>query len=101
LLRLSAAQKLRWPTADAPERRPSTSASGGCGGDQNGDGSSNTVLDCEIDALASLNATAITTGRSSSSSPTAQVVHDQSPANAVAVDSGCGACPQHDLSCGK
>lgn len=40
----------------------STSASGGCGGDQNGDGSSNTVLDCEIDALATLNATAITTG---------------------------------------
>jgi hypothetical protein len=39
----------------------------------------------------------------------AQVVHDQSPASAVAVDSGCafctgsgcGACPQHNPSCGK
>lgn len=39
----------------------------------------------------------------------AQVVHDQSPANAVAIDSGCafctgsgcGACPQPDPSCGN
>jgi hypothetical protein len=39
----------------------------------------------------------------------AQVVHDQSPSSAVAVDSGCafctgsgcGACPQHNPSCGK
>jgi hypothetical protein len=40
----------------------STLVSGACGGDQNGDGLSNTILDCEIDALSTLNGTAIATG---------------------------------------
>jgi hypothetical protein len=40
----------------------STLASGGCGGDKNGDGASNTVLDCEIHALSTLNGIAISTG---------------------------------------
>ena len=40
----------------------STLAVGGCGGDQNADGVSNTILDCEIDALSTLNGTAISAG---------------------------------------
>lgn len=39
-----------------------SSAGVGCGGDQNGDGSSDTILDCEIAAAKALNAVAVTTG---------------------------------------
>ena len=40
----------------------STESFGGCGGDPNGDGSSNTVLDCEITALTGLHDQAIALG---------------------------------------
>jgi hypothetical protein len=40
----------------------STDVGGGCGGDANGDGSSNTILDCEIAALTELHAQATTLG---------------------------------------
>jgi hypothetical protein len=40
----------------------STENAGGCGGDPNGDGSSNTVLDCEIAALTGLHGQAATLG---------------------------------------
>jgi len=37
-------------------------AGGACGGDQNGDGNSNTILDCEIAAIKSLNNVAVSQG---------------------------------------
>lgn len=40
----------------------STTSGGGCGGNQNGDGGSNTVLDCEIAAARTLNQQAISAG---------------------------------------
>src|SRR5262249_47944004 len=40
----------------------STSNTGACGGDRNGDGVPNTTLDCEIAAVSALNAKAATTG---------------------------------------
>ena len=40
----------------------STDQGGGCGGDQNGDGSANFILDCEIAAARALNQDAIATG---------------------------------------
>jgi hypothetical protein len=40
----------------------STASSNGCGGDQNGDGNVNTVLDCEIAALIAVNDLGIATG---------------------------------------
>jgi hypothetical protein len=48
-------------------------------------------------------------GNATNSSCQAQVVHDQSPAHAMAVDSGCafcvgsgcGSCPQHDPRCNR
>jgi hypothetical protein len=40
----------------------STDQSGGCGGDQNGDGSANFILDCEIAAVKALNSDAASTG---------------------------------------
>jgi hypothetical protein len=44
------------------DRSGSTSTSNGCGGNQNGDGGSNTVLDCEIAAGRALNQQAIASG---------------------------------------
>jgi hypothetical protein len=40
----------------------STDQAGGCGGDQNGDGSASFILDCEIAAARATNQSAITTG---------------------------------------
>ncbi len=40
----------------------STDQSGGCGGDQNGDGHANFILDCEIAALKALNSAAVSAG---------------------------------------
>ena len=40
----------------------STTAGGGCGGDQNNDGDSDTIMDCEILAAKELNELAVTTG---------------------------------------
>lgn len=44
------------------DRSTSTTASAGCGGDQNDDGFGDTVLDCEIAAARALNQQAITAG---------------------------------------
>lgn len=44
------------------DRSASTLSSNGCGGNQNGDGSTNSVLDCEIAAARALNAQAIAAG---------------------------------------
>ena len=44
------------------DRSGSTSNTNGCGGNQNGDGASNTVLDCEIAAGRALNQEAIASG---------------------------------------
>lgn len=40
----------------------STQSTGGCGGDQNGDGNSDRILDCEIAATKALNDLAVSTG---------------------------------------
>jgi len=40
----------------------STTVGGGCGGDQNNDGDSDTIMDCEIAAAKELNGLAVTTG---------------------------------------
>src|SRR6185436_12371824 len=40
----------------------STDQSGGCGGDQNGDGNADFILDCEVAAAKATNQSAITTG---------------------------------------